>query len=338
MDPVSGGVGMGFREFYDNGDSRDGEFRHEVLNACLNAVTDKKDDILAYLALDLGIIKPECMLYYCSLIERPLKLAAGKAKNALRSSWEVPKAPYIISMGRTHYEPYGLVLIDPDRRMPFLHSFGVYMMSLALGNCTVFRFRGRETSTAAFLTDITNKCVPGNFGRIYFEGEECSISDPDLILGGFDYSAVSKNDKIGRAVAVFDALAEIDKNAEKVVYAWKKFSGLTEIAPEIVFVPNVLREKFVKNFNKWHRRKTGMEAPEKMPVIGYDGDESLWDHLEKEGKLAAFYVFSGDSILRDRLIRDIPFCTGCINGTSLRPPDLRVIEEKLVREKILTVK
>ena len=157
---------MGFREFYDNGDSRDGEFRHEVLNACLNAVTDKKDDILAYLALDLGIIKPECMLYYCSLIERPLKLAAGKAKNALRSTWEVPKAPYIISMGRTHYEPYGLVLIDPDRRMPFLHSFGVYMMSLALGNCTVFRFRGRETSTAAFLTDITNKCVPGNFGRI----------------------------------------------------------------------------------------------------------------------------------------------------------------------------
>ena len=333
-----GGSSMEFREFYDSGQTRDGEMRKKVLNACLKAVAEKKDDILSYLSLDLGLIKPECMLYYCSLIERPLKLAADMAEYSLRPSWEVPKAPYIISMGRTFHEPYGQVLIDPDRRMPFLHSYGVYMLSLALGNCTVFRFRGRETSTASFLTDIANRCVPEEFGEIIFAEEECRMTSPDLVIGGLDYTAESYGLKAGKAIAVFDASAEMDKNAQKVVYAWKKADTLTEIAPEVILVPSALRDLFVKNFNKWHRRKSGMEAPEKLPVVGYGDGEELDRVLAREKRPAALYLFCGDSVLRDRLLADIPAFTGCVNGTSLRPPDLRAVRRDLVKEKTFTMK
>ena len=329
---------MEFREFYDTGQSRDGELRHEVLHACLNAVTENKEDILSYLALDLKERKPECLLYYCSLIERPLNIAAGMAGSTLRPSWEVPKAPYILSMGRTYHEPHGLVLIDPDRHMPYLHSFGVYVLSLALGNCTVLRFRGRETSTAAFLTDIINKCVPEGFGEIIFAGEECRMTDPDLVIGGLDFTAESAGMTTGRAVAVFDATAELDKNAEKVIKAWKLRADLTEIAPELVLVPACLRDTFVKNFNKWHRRKNGMEAPEKLPVIAYNDDEELKRLLDREKNPAALYIFSKDAIMKERLISDIPFLTGCINGTSLRPPDLRIMKANLLKEKTLTMK
>ena len=329
---------MEFREFYDSGQSRDGELRYEVLNACLSEVTEKKEDILSYLNLDLGAIKPECLLYYCSLIERPLKVAAGIAGSSLRPSWEVPKAPYIISMGRTYSEPFGMVMIDPDRHMPFLHSFGVYALSLALGNCTVLRFRGRETSTAAFLTDIMNRCVPEGFGEIIYENEECHMTEPDLVIGGLDFTAESAGVEAGRAVAVFDGTAELDKNAEKVVRAWKKGADLTEIAPEIVLVPDVLRKTFLKNFNKWHRRKCGMTAPEKLPIVGYKDDEDLRNLLKREKRPAALYIFSDDGIMKDRLISDIPFFTGCINGTSLRPPDLRTVKATLLKEKTLTIK
>lgn len=329
---------MEFREFYDSGQSRDGELRLEVLNACLSTVTEKKEDILSYLTLDLGALKPECLLIYCSLIERPLKIAAGAAETALRPSWEVPKAPYIISPGRTFHEPYGLVLIDPDRHMPYLHSFGVYLMSLAVGNCTVFRFRGRETSTAAFLTDLLNKCVPEGFGEIIFANEECRMTEPDLTIGGMDFSAASAGEKTGKAVAIFDATAELDKSAEKVIRAWKLGADLTAIAPEVIFVPNVLRDIFVRNFNKWHRRKSGMEAPEKLPVVGYKDNEDLQRIVRREKNPAALYIFSEDDVMKERLVNDIPFLTGCINGTSLRPPDLRAVKAGLLREKTLTIK
>ncbi|MDO4803987.1 MAG: hypothetical protein Q4A32_04110 [Lachnospiraceae bacterium] len=329
---------MEYREYFDSGQTRDAELRKEVLNACLSAVTEKKDIILESLMQDLGLLKPECLLYYYSLIEHPLKYAAGFAGNALKPSCEVPRAPYIISLARTYYNPVGLVLIDPDPRAPFLHSYAVFLLSLAAGNCTVFRFAGKESATASILTEHINKCIPEGFGRILFANEECPISVPDLKLGGLDFTEDGEAEAAGRAIAVFDAGAELDKNARKVVYAWKKAASLTEIAPEVVLVPTAVRDTFAKNFDKWHRRKSGMEAPEKLPVIGYTDDEDLWRHLEKEGRPAALYVFCADGMLKDRIVADVPFVAGCVNGTSMRPPDLKEMRHRLLREKTLTMK
>ena len=81
-----------------------------------------------------------------------------------------------------------------------------------------------------------------------------------------------------------------------------------------------------------------MTAPEKLPVIAYNNDEELKRLLDREKNPAALYIFSEDAIMKERLISDIPFLTGCINGTSLRPPDLRIMKANLLKEKTLTMK
>lgn len=328
---------MDFREFFNSGQSLDAEVRKETMNACLQTIKGHREEILGCLEQDLGLMKPVCLLYYHALVERPLRLAAGMAGHVLRPSCAVSRAPYIISLAKTYYSPIGLVLIDPDFRMPFLHAYGIFLVSLAVGNCTVFRFSGKKSATAVLLTGLINDSIPNGFGRIIFSDEECPIEVPDLTLGGLDFTPDAGTVPTGRALAVFDAGSELNWSALKVVMAWKKSGSLTEIAPEAVLIPFAVRDRFIKNLDKWHWRKCGTEAPEKIPVIGYQDNDDLWRHLEQEGHPAALFVFCSNSILKERLIADIPFAAGCVNGAFMRAPDFKEMRHRLMKEKTLTI-
>ena len=303
-------TGDRYHTSFKSGKTLELSYRRDSLRALQKKVSENRKSLVEFMMEDLGTSKVESALFYLSAVELRIRSAIR-----LTGTW-MPKQkkkgtfpPSVFSAGKAYNEPIGVVELLPDPREPFLPWFSFYLASLAAGNCTVLRFAGRESSTAAYITDLCNASIPDDFGLILFGDEDITDLMPDKTFGG---SAA------GKCVAVLDGSTDLDQAARKIVRAWKREAGITGISPEAVLLPMPLRKRFVRQLDLWNRRVPGDGKPKQLQVLGYDTGDDLMKALSGNGKALALYVFAKDDAFCDQIFLGTEFQKGCLNGTGIR--------------------
>ena len=315
------------RELFLSGKTTERTYRGETLGKLYADVRAKKNDIVGCLAGDLGRPAKECAFIYSSMIEKPARIAAKKDWTKWR--WLAPVLPDVITTGRIYRKPLGLVLIEADPREPFLFVFPRFLASLMAGNPTVLSFRGRQTITGAFLTDLANAAIPADFGMIVSDGGEIPMEEPDYIFA---------EEYPGRVCAVFDGTADYDRGAEKLVHAWRRMEGLNGVKPEIIYCPASMRTALVKQIDKWARRAPDDPEGRKVCVVGVGGDEELAERLEAEGEMFALYVFSNEDTYALRIALERPYKYASVNSVTLRSPSMKAYFNEAVTSKTIMMR
>ena len=315
------------RELFASGKTLDNEYRREVLGKLYADVRAKKQEIVGHLADDLAKPSKECAVIYSSMIEKPLRVAAKK--DWVKWSWLMPILPDFITTGRRYRQPLGLILIETDPREPFFFAFPRFLASLMAGNPTVLTYAGKKTGTSAYLAELVNADIPQEFGRIAFAGEDIPMEEPDYIFA---------EEYPGRAVAVFDATANFDKGAEKLIYSWRRMDGLVGVRPEIIYCPVSMRTALIKQLDKWGRRAVDDAEGRKLRVIGVSGDEDLARRLDQEGEIFTLFVFSDEDAYAVKTALDRSFKYASINSVTLRAPSMRELFDQCVTVKTIMMR
>ena len=322
-------TGDRYHALFKSGRTLDVSYRRDALRALQKKVSENRKSLVEFMMEDLGTGKVESALFYLSAVELRIRSAlrlTGTRMPKQKKKGSFP--PAFFSAGRAYNEPVGVIELMPDPREPFLPWFSFYIASLAAGNCTVLLFTGRESSTAAYLTDLANASIPDDFGLILFGDEDIPDLDPDRTFGGA---------MTGKCVAVLDGSADLDRTAKQIVRAWKQEAGITGISPEAVLLPMPLRRRFVRQLDLWSRRTPGEGRPERLPVLGYETGDDLMKALSGNGTALALYVFAKDDAFCDQIFLGTGFLEGCLNGTGIRMAGLPEQFSQCVRTReILT--
>lgn len=303
-------TGERYHALFESGKTFDLSYRRNALRALQKKVAENRKSLVEFMMEDLGTGKFESALFYLSAVElriRSALLLTGTRMPKQKKKGTFP--PALFSAGRAYNEPIGVIELAPDPREPFLPWFSFYIASLAAGNCTILRYKGRESSTAAYITDLANASIPDDFGMILFGDEDIPELLPDRTFG---------ESAAGKCVAVLDGSADLDRTARQIVRAWKRDAGITGISPEAVLLPMPLRKRFVRQLDLWSRRTPGEGRPDRLPVLGYNTGDDLMKALAGNGTAIALYVFAKDDAFCDQIFLETGFLEGCLNGTGIR--------------------
>ncbi|QWX82665.1 aldehyde dehydrogenase [Cellulophaga sp. HaHaR_3_176] len=93
-------------------------------------------------------------------------------------------------------------------------------------------------------------------------------------------------------------------NGEKILFGGQKNDSDNYLAPTLVYEPKA-NSKLME----------GEIFGPILPIIGYEKDEEIQQHISRYGKPLATYVFSEDKSFQDKIIANYSFGGGAINDT-----------------------
>ncbi len=319
-----------YRKLYVSGQTRKGDFRKSALLKLKTGLEAEKESVIKSLSSDLGKSRQECALIFSGFAIHPLISAIKLADEFGRPVWAPPVSPFLISAGQILREPYGVVTIRPDVRSSFFEAYGLFLASLACGNCTVLVFAGKMSSTQKRMSELVNSLLPEGFGRIADEHERTGVFVSDLIFRG---EAMR-----GKVPAILDAGANAESAAKKIVYAWRRAAGITAFSPQILFLPELTKTDIIRKIDKWAARYPGDGNPKQLPVKTWRTLEELIPALAASGVPPALYLFSDDDKVREDVLSKVPFGAGAINDAVIRPANMKLLMEKFSYRKTLLIR
>ena len=201
-------------------------------------------------------------------------------------SWMKPKKvstplPLFGSKSEIRYEPRGVVLILSPWNYPFSLLLNPLVAAVAAGNCIMARpsektpqtgiilkeiiesvFRSDEVSILLGEVDLAERLLELPFDHIFFTGS--TFIGKKVMLAAAKNLATVTLELGGKSPVIIDREVDLENAASKI--AWGKYmnGGQTCVAPDYLFVPIELRDKFVEIFTKKIKENYGEKSSDRL--------------------------------------------------------------------------
>ncbi len=249
------------------------------------------------------------------------------------SKWMKPKrvrTPIALFGSRSfiQYEAKGVVLILAPWNYPFSLLINPLVAAIAAGNCVIARPSEKTPATAGILKTIVDEVFPANVARVVIG--EIDLAEKLLELN-FDHIFFTGSTLVGKKVmlaaaknltpvtlelggkspVIIDSDVNLEDCASKLF--WGKFmnGGQTCVAPDYVFIPEELKEKFTELFKAQIEKRFGETSNERLTtkdfarIIDVKAYERLEAKISNEKKLLEDRPFKDERFIPPTLLTDV---------------------------------
>lgn len=250
------------RLYFEEGITKDVDFRLEKLKILKNAIIKNEKEIMEALKKDLNKAPFESYETEIGLVLEELRYIIKHLPSWIRCKRVKTPITHFLSRSYTCSEPYGVTLIMSPWNYPFQLAMVPLIGSIAAGNCTVIK----PSEYSFHTSEIIEKIISKNFNEEYISvvrgGRE---ANKNLLEEKFDYIFFTGSVQVGRIVmeaaskhltpvtlelggkspCIVDETANIDLAAKRIV--WGKFlnAGQTCVAPDYLMVKSTVKEKLI---------------------------------------------------------------------------------------------
>ncbi|MFK4784700.1 aldehyde dehydrogenase [Fusobacterium sp. MFO224] len=307
------------KSFYQTRETKDISFRINQLLKLKEVILSNEDEIIKALKLDLGRPSFESYLTEIGIILNSISYTVDNLKKW--SKLKKVRTP-MNQLGASSYikpEPYGVVLIISPFNFPFNLCIEPLIGAISAGNCAVIK----PSEETPHVSKLIEKMFHENFSKRYIQvvqGGKNVINE--LIHTPFDYifftgsvsvgkiimKAASENltpvtlELGGKSPCIIDKDANLKIAAERV--AWGKFlnAGQICIAPDYLFVHEIIKDEFIQELKEVINKFYGLnihESPDFSRIINEKHTERLIKILKADKNKI---IFGGNSILEEKYI------------------------------------
>jgi len=296
------------RNYFNSNQTKDIKFRIAQLRKLKNLIKNQESVLFEAIYKDFkksefDTYTTELNIVYHEIEESIQKLPKwSRLKKAKTNLLNLPARSYIIS------EPLGVCLIIGAWNYPFQLTFAPMVAAIAAGNTVILKASEISSATSAAIARLINENFPSEF-MVVVEGGATETTElleqkfdkifftGSTFVGKIVYQAAAKNltpvtlELGGKSPAIVTRNSNLKDTAKRLV--WAKFlnSGQTCIAPDYVYVDEIVKDElllhlkdFIRKFNysfennnyiqiineKNFHRLTGLIDPAKI----YCGGES----------------------------------------------------------------
>lgn len=255
--------------------------RKAYLKKLKAVVVSRRDEIKAALYADFKKPYAESELTEIHTVIDEINFASTKL-----SSWMKPKRvstplPLFGSKSYIQYEAKGVVLVLAPWNYPFSLLMNPLIAAIAAGNCVIARPSEKTPATALILKKIIEEVFPSNVASVVIG--EIDLAEKLLELP-FDHIFFTGSTQVGKRVmlaaaknlipvtlelggkspVIIDREVNLEDAAEKLF--WGKFmnGGQTCVAPDYVYIPEELKEKFIELFKGQIEKRFGETSLERL--------------------------------------------------------------------------
>ena len=251
------------RAFWNTGVTRSVDWRLEQLKKLEHALETREEKLCAALKQDLGKAAYESWLSEIGMTLGELRFARKHLKKWTAAKRRPSSMPLFPASSRVEAEPYGVALVMSPWNYPVQLTLVPLISALAAGNCAVVKPSAYAPNVAQAVADLLGDILPPEYVSVVQGGR---AENAALLEQDFDYIFFTGSPVVGKTVMAAAAQhltpvtlelggkspviiapdANIPLAARRI--AWGKFlnAGQTCVAPDHVYIPQNLRDAFVK--------------------------------------------------------------------------------------------
>ncbi|WP_294552951.1 aldehyde dehydrogenase [uncultured Pseudoflavonifractor sp.] len=251
------------REFWNTGATRSVEWRLIQLKKLEQALEEREEALCAALKADLGKAAYESWLSEIGMTLGELRFARKHLKKWAAVKRRPSAMPLFPASSRVVPQPYGTVLIMSPWNYPVQLTLVPLVSALAAGNCAVVKPSAYAPNVSSVVAELLGDIFPPEYVSVVQGGR---AENAALLEQDFDYIFFTGSPAVGKTVMAAAAQhltpvtlelggkspviiapdANIPLAARRI--AWGKFlnAGQTCVAPDHVYIPQNLRDAFVK--------------------------------------------------------------------------------------------
>ena len=251
------------REFWNTGATRSVEWRLIQLKKLEQALEEREEALCAALKADLGKAAYESWLSEIGMTLGELRFARKHLKKWAAVKRRPSAMPLFPDSSRVVPQPYGTVLIMSPWNYPVQLTLVPLVSALAAGNCAVVKPSAYAPNVSSVVAELLGDIFPPEYVSVVQGGR---AENAALLEQDFDYIFFTGSPAVGKTVMAAAAQhltpvtlelggkspviiapdANIPLAARRI--AWGKFlnAGQTCVAPDHVYIPQNLRDAFVK--------------------------------------------------------------------------------------------
>ena len=251
------------RAFWNTGATRSVEWRLIQLKKLEQALEEREEALCAALKADLGKAAYESWLCEIGMTRGELRFARKHLKKWTAVKRRSSALALFPAASRVVPEPYGTVLIMSPWNYPVQLTLVPLVSALAAGNCAVVKPSAYAPNVSRVVAELLGDIFPPEYVSVVQGGR---AENAALLEQDFDYIFFTGSPAVGKTVMAAAAQhltpvtlelggkspviiapdANIPLAARRI--AWGKFlnAGQTCVAPDHVYIPQSLRNAFVK--------------------------------------------------------------------------------------------
>lgn len=258
------------REFYFSGRTREVAFRQSQLAKLLDILKKNERFVLEALRQDLGKNSYEALITEVIPIYHEIE---GMIRNLPR--WAKPKkqgnewwrASQLFAECMIYPEPYGASLIISPWNYPFQLSLTPVATSIAAGNTVLLKPSELSPHSSELIYELISKNFENHFLSVELGGIERSSQ---LLEQTWDFICFTGSTRVGKIVmekaakhltpillelggrcpVFFSETASFEKSVRRVLWAKYVNAGQTCVAPNHLYLPKTLRDRFIRTAEK----------------------------------------------------------------------------------------
>ena len=257
------------------------EERKAYLKKLKSAVVLRREEIKAALYADFKKPYAESELTEIHTVIDEINFAVKKLSKWMRPKKVSTPLPLFGSKSFIQYEARGVVLVLAPWNYPFSLLMNPLIAAIAAGNCVIARPSEKTPATALILKKIIEEVFPKNVASVVIG--EIDLAEKLLELP-FDHIFFTGSTQVGKKVmlaaaknltpvtlelggkspVIIDREVNLEDAAEKLF--WGKFmnGGQTCVAPDYVYVPEELKDKFIELFKAQIEKRFGETSLERL--------------------------------------------------------------------------
>ncbi|MDV2886603.1 aldehyde dehydrogenase [Alkalihalophilus pseudofirmus] len=255
------------KHFFYTGQTKEYAFRKKQLERLKEAIQTNEAELLEALKLDLNKTNEEAFLTELGPTYQEINHTLKHLKEWMEPEKVKTPASHVGSVGKIHYEPYGVALIIAPWNYPLQLALSPLVGAISAGNCAIVKpseltphtskaiaklldqtFDEAFVKTVEGAVDVSQALLKEPFDYIFFTG---SVGVGKIVM-----EAASKNltpitlELGGKSPAIVHEDAKLDLAAKRI--AWGKFlnAGQTCVAPDYVLVHERVYPAFLKKVKK----------------------------------------------------------------------------------------
>lgn len=320
MDTQFGALSV-LRTSFNNGTTRNLEFRRKQLKNLLKMVENNMDDVMNALLADSQKIYSEAVAEVEVFRNDALHLLYNLNRLAKPKSVDTNLAN-IFSSAQLYPEPYGVVLVIGAWNYPLVLALTPLLGAIAAGNCVVVKPSELAPKVAELIAKLLPQYLDKSCFTVFLGGPEESHQ---LLQNKFDYIFYTGSTRVGNIVAQIaaknftpitlemggkspcyvDTSIDINMVAKRILWGKAVNAGQACIAPDYLLCTPEIEKKFVEAFKKAQKDLYGLDlksSKEYCKIINKNHFHRL------VGLLKGQEIVFGGNYDEDKLYMDLTIC------------------------------
>lgn len=256
------------RRYFGEGECKNVEFRIAQLSRMYRWICENDKAITDALYKDLRKSTFEAYMTEVGTVKEELRYVIKKLRKWARPKWVPTPLNQFPAKSFIYPEPYGVVLVMSPWNYPFMLTIAPLIGAICAGNCTVVKPSAYSAHTSKLLERMIRELYPEKYVAVITGGRK---ENEALLNEKFDYIFFTGSVEVGKYVmekasknvtplslelggkspCIVDETADIRIAAKRIV--WGKFlnSGQTCVAPDYVLVHKSVKDKLIKQMQKY---------------------------------------------------------------------------------------